>query len=302
MINVNESTAALRRIPFYLVDSTTGLTGQTGVSLTGSDLQLSKNGAAFASFAGSVTEVGNGFYYYQCTAGEVDTPGFLALKVVESGVRTLMIVETINAEDFYDTFRVPFYLVDSLTGLTPQTSVSITGAELQVSENGAAFASFAGSITEVGSGLYYYTPHANEISPTDGFFTIKVVKTGVRTLITSQDYEEGYLTDASSSTVSVTLPEDEEDYALVEVYDDGGINYIHINVQDRTDGPRLIAYETDVGFIHPFNGASTVSGSGTSVDPYIFHVYRRGRWPTGIEVVFRVKVVDGSGNSVEVEE
>jgi hypothetical protein len=80
---INETTASLRRIYFVLYDLTQAL--QTGQTVTGSELQVSKNGAAFTNGAGTVTEVGGGLYYYEATAGEVDTEGKLLVKVVNTG-------------------------------------------------------------------------------------------------------------------------------------------------------------------------------------------------------------------------
>lgn len=300
MINLSEPTATKRRIPFCLYD-TAGATLQTGIVLSGSELQLSKNGAAFANFAGTVTEVGSGLYYYEATAAEVNTLGFLALKIVKTGIRTILLTDVIGGTGFYSTnFRIPIYLMDGSGN--PLTGQTLTGSQLQISENGAAYANFAGVITEVGSGLYYYTPAAAEYDAAARFITVKVVKTGVATYILSYDMEEGGMRDVGTPSVTIaSLPSVDTDYAEVQVYDNQGLNYIQITVQDRTDGPKLIVYETSNGFFHPFNGASTVSGSGTSGDPYVFRVYRRGRWPSGITITFRVKVIDSSGNLTEVE-
>jgi hypothetical protein len=80
---INETTASLRRIPFVLYDLTQAL--QPGQTVTGAEVQVSKNGGAFVNGAGSVVEVGGGAYYYEATAGEVDTEGWLMLKVVNTG-------------------------------------------------------------------------------------------------------------------------------------------------------------------------------------------------------------------------
>lgn len=298
MINLSEATAAKRRIPFYLFD-TTGTTPQTGKTFSGSEIQLSQNGATFANFAGTVTEVGSGLYYYETTLAEAGVYGFLALKIVKSGCKTILQTEVIGGPAYYtSSFRLPMYLVDSSGA--PVTGLTFSGTEIQISENGASFTSFGGSATEVGSGLYYYTPLSTEYDGV-GFVVLKVVKTGVQTYVISQDLDEGRMVDGTSPTVTIPhSPITEEDYAEVRVYDDQGLNYIQITVQDRSDGPKLIVYESANGFFHPFNGLSTVTGSGTSANPYIFQVYRRGRWPTGLGVVFRAKVVDASGNLTEV--
>lgn len=71
-----------------------------------------------------------------------------------------------------------------------------------------------------------------------------------------------------------------------------------ITCQDRSDGKRLTVYSSIDGFVHPFSGKSTVRGTGTSGNPYTFTIYRRGRWPTGIDLDVRIQAVDAVGNEV----
>lgn len=73
----SESTATRRRVPIHLVDVDDGITPMTGVVATP---QLSKNGAAFADTSAAVVEIGNGAYYVQLTAAELDTLGFFIVR------------------------------------------------------------------------------------------------------------------------------------------------------------------------------------------------------------------------------
>jgi hypothetical protein len=57
-----------------------------GLTFAAADIQISRNGTAVANSAGTVTELGNGLYYYEATAGEVGTQGFLSLAVVKEDV------------------------------------------------------------------------------------------------------------------------------------------------------------------------------------------------------------------------
>lgn len=61
-----------------MVDSTDHVTGKTGLTLT---ITASKDGAAFASIAPTVTERGNGWYALALTASHTDTLGDLALHI-----------------------------------------------------------------------------------------------------------------------------------------------------------------------------------------------------------------------------
>ena len=65
-------------IPFFLVNSTDYHSGVTGQTPT---ITISKNGAAFASPAGSVTEIGNGWYYLSATTADLGTNGPLLTHV-----------------------------------------------------------------------------------------------------------------------------------------------------------------------------------------------------------------------------
>lgn len=85
VICTGESTAELRRVPIHLVDATDGETPETGLTLSGADVQVSVNGASYANGTGSVTEIGSGDYYYEFHADEVASSGALLLKVEESG-------------------------------------------------------------------------------------------------------------------------------------------------------------------------------------------------------------------------
>lgn len=84
LIKQSEATAALRRIPIYLVDATDGFTPETGV--TTPTIDISKNGAIQSTGGGSWSEIGDGLYYYTATASEIDTLGFLNVRVIKSGV------------------------------------------------------------------------------------------------------------------------------------------------------------------------------------------------------------------------
>lgn len=73
-----ESVAARRRFYLYLVDATDAITPETGE--TGGQPQLSKNGAAWANTSGVLVHVGNGTYYVELTAAELDTKGHIAVR------------------------------------------------------------------------------------------------------------------------------------------------------------------------------------------------------------------------------
>ncbi len=83
-IEQNEPLAAARRIPIYLVDADD--VPVTGVTLTGSEIQISLNGGTFANATGTSVETGLGAYYYEATLTDVGTEGFAVLKVTDVAV------------------------------------------------------------------------------------------------------------------------------------------------------------------------------------------------------------------------
>ena len=116
LIKVNESAAARRRIPFVLVDDTDGKTPEVGITFSGAEIKVSKNGADEVSFAGTVTEVapsGGGVYYYLPDATEIDTVGFLSVRVTKTGVRTFNSVCEVVSFDPYDSVALGLSRIDA---------------------------------------------------------------------------------------------------------------------------------------------------------------------------------------------
>lgn len=98
----NEATATHRRIPFYMVNDIDGKTPQLGLTFSGSEIVISKNGAAETNFAGSPVEVGGGLYYYQFTQGELDTLGYITVRFVKTSVRVFIGTHQVGAVNVYD--------------------------------------------------------------------------------------------------------------------------------------------------------------------------------------------------------
>lgn len=105
LLQKDEATAARRRIPIYLVDETDGVTPETSVTVGAGDVKISKDGGGEANHAGTLNELAGGMYYYEATAGELDTLGFLSIRLVKSGVRTFIAVAQVVAVDLYDDVR-----------------------------------------------------------------------------------------------------------------------------------------------------------------------------------------------------
>lgn len=100
VLRLDESTAALRRIFFVLLDSATGAVKQTGQSanLTGF---VTKAGAAGVELTGTFVEIDSGdmpgLYYYQAVAGELDTTGRAVFEFAAPTCLTRTIVVHVGA-------------------------------------------------------------------------------------------------------------------------------------------------------------------------------------------------------------
>ena len=101
---LNESVAARRRIPLFLFDDDAAdeYAPKTGLTFSAAEIRVSKNGAAEANSAGSVVEVAGGVYYYEATAAEVDTVGFLSVRPVKADVYGAPSVVQVIALNLYD--------------------------------------------------------------------------------------------------------------------------------------------------------------------------------------------------------
>lgn len=72
--------------------------------------------------------------------------------------------------------RIPFLMVNAADGHTPMTGLTFTGSQILVYENTTTGNSFAGTSTEIGNGLYYYTPSTGELG-TLGFLLLYITNT-----------------------------------------------------------------------------------------------------------------------------
>jgi hypothetical protein len=83
---LKQSTSFTFRIgPF--VDSTDGVTAETGLSIAQADIQISKNGGAFAQTSASPTTTHDADGWYQCplTSTDTNTLGPLTVQIVMAG-------------------------------------------------------------------------------------------------------------------------------------------------------------------------------------------------------------------------
>jgi hypothetical protein len=102
---LKQSTAFTFRIGPFL-DSVDGVTAETGLSIAQADLQISKNGGAFAQTSASPTTTHDADGWYQCplTATDTDTLGPLTVQVVMAGALPVWEHFVVVPAEVYDTF------------------------------------------------------------------------------------------------------------------------------------------------------------------------------------------------------
>lgn len=128
LLKISESNAARRRIPVKLVDSTDGKTEEAGLAGTAT-VTVSKNGVAYAPATGSFVEIGSGSYYYQAALTELDTPGFLLVRVVEANARTFDASVEVVAFDPHDAVALGLSRIDvALSTLSTAAALAAVAA------------------------------------------------------------------------------------------------------------------------------------------------------------------------------
>jgi hypothetical protein len=138
IIAISESTAAKRRLAFYLREATDGITPiASGTTFSASDFRVSKNGAAAANSAGSIVSgtAQAGLFYYEPTQGECDTEGLLSVVCVRNNV---------VSEFAYAWIAGDRYLADGLlnrsdgveSGYTVKDTLKIVGAAVAAKLSG----------------------------------------------------------------------------------------------------------------------------------------------------------------------
>jgi len=151
MRKAKQSTA--KNVMVLMVDSTDHVTGKTGLTLT---ITASKDCAAFASIAPTVTERGNGSYAVALTAAHTDTLGDLWLHITGTGAdpADVMLLVEAGATDadvsavLADTNDIQARLPAALVGGRMDASVGAMAADVITA---AALA--ADAVSEIQSGL-----------------------------------------------------------------------------------------------------------------------------------------------------
>jgi hypothetical protein len=172
---LNESVTARRRIPLFLFDDDAAdeYAPKTGLTFSAAEIRVSKNGAAEVNSAGSVVEVAGGVYYYEATAAEVDTVGFLSVRPVKADVYGAPSIVQVIALNLYDAAGAGMSRLDatvssrlaSATYAAPNTLLTETnGVETGLTLQQAlrlVVAAMAGPRSGIGTGTELYRDTGN---------------------------------------------------------------------------------------------------------------------------------------------
>lgn len=99
------------------MDITDGFTKETGLS-SGFTIEISKAGASQGSGSGSITEIGDGAYYYEFTSGEVDTLGFVHVSIRHASCRDVDGEVQVVAYDPYSATNLGLSLITDIDAKT----------------------------------------------------------------------------------------------------------------------------------------------------------------------------------------
>lgn len=142
---LKQSTAFTFRIgPF--VDATDGVTAETALSIAQADIQISKNGGAFAQTSASPTTTHDADGWYQCplTSTDTGTLGPLTVQIAMAGALPV----------WRDFMVVPANVYEGLVGGSEwlsvtalQNDVSISGATMTVKKTDGSTTQYTKTIT-----------------------------------------------------------------------------------------------------------------------------------------------------------
>lgn len=151
------------KIVFVLVDSNGAEVAGLGTTFT---LEISKNGGAFQSSAGTKAEIGSGWYSYLTTPGEADTVGPVAIKVTEATIvqqNLEYVVEDRASEAIEFTYTVTD--VDTgnpIDGVMVQFSVTANGnkvAKEGITDSFGVVRDVFGRLPRLDPGTYFVFRH-----------------------------------------------------------------------------------------------------------------------------------------------
>jgi hypothetical protein len=198
-MKLNETDPEQRRILLTITTADgSGLAEDVdGLSPT---LLVARNGTSLVAASGSLVHVGNEdrLHYYEASATEATTPGFLLVIVIQAGIQTAIGWAPVGqifalGETNAAKLRLPLTIYNTNEPPELGTGATVTtAADLQSAKNARDFANDAGSLLEIGHGAYYWQATSSSASES-GFVTVKYESAGFGVCLswTSVDLPEG---------------------------------------------------------------------------------------------------------------
>jgi len=166
------------RIAFVMIDGSGNEVSGLGAALT---MKISKNGGALNAVAGTITEIGEGWYSYLSTAGEADTAGPIAITATGAGT-IQQNLEYVVANRILNTksYTYPVTRDDTLAAVPDATVEIFTSADRQgliwvgvTDEFGHARDEFGAlPVLQIGKQYYFWTKKVGIIFPNPDVETI----------------------------------------------------------------------------------------------------------------------------------
>lgn len=139
-----------RPLLFLMIDSADHISPKTGLSPT---VVISKNGAAFASPSGAVTEIGNGLYKVAGNATDADTLGPLALHATGTGADPVDVMFQVVAYDPESATNLGLSRLDENVSAAKTLAAGAVNAAAIATDAIDSDALAASAVTEIQSGL-----------------------------------------------------------------------------------------------------------------------------------------------------
>ncbi len=117
-MNLRKQNDATYSIPFFMIDSADHVAGKTGLSPT---VTISKNGGAFASPSGAVSELSGGWYLLAANSTDRNTLGPLAIHATAAGADPTDLSYTVVAFDPFSASSLGLSNLNAPVGSIPTT-------------------------------------------------------------------------------------------------------------------------------------------------------------------------------------
>jgi hypothetical protein len=128
ILTQSEATAAQRTFTFEAVDATDGFTPETAHTYAGAEVQVSKNGGAFATSASVATHVANGVFQVVVAEADLDTLGEVLFRFADASSRTVYVACQVTAFDLNAALTATTVADAALDGRTKNRTIAMAAA------------------------------------------------------------------------------------------------------------------------------------------------------------------------------